>query len=577
MKPNPWGDTPMKSKDLTRIYVAVLTIAALMAAGCGARTGPAAAPQSTGSQLEKPQPVTPTPDSTPVAEGAPATGGAAPASGTPASGAASKGIAGAPAAGGSALTQRPAAGVAAPKVSAGSASSPAPGRPTPDQAIPGSTGPVSGGQAGGAEPKELPGTSRIPGPSSQGVTDTEIKVGVLAPLSGYAAFLGQEQLDGVKAYLSEVNENGGVGGRKYRIVAADTRWEPAVEAAGARRLVEQEKVFALFITFGDAIASYVASKGIPTFAFGAIPHAFSSKFPNIYPVGFTIIAAIPQMAYTLTQVLKLPIKSVAILYETANLTWGSWVDYAKKAWEHYGVEVKSVDRFNLSDGDCTQLALKIQSLKVDFWQVAQSLGWPLCQQAMTRQNYTPPLGRGGPYTEDVLWGNQMGQGYDGIYAQTNGVQIGRNNGQPWPYDPSGKAPEVDHYVDSMKKFSPRSASPAILSGIWTQNFWAQGKLLNEAVRRQAGAVTWDGANQWIQSQKNWNSGLVSPGSFDPKCKTGASQMWIHQFKWNASANSVEPGDWQPHGGPIPVPQDLKNALVPGAGDCYITAMADSKL
>ena len=45
------------------------------------------------------------------------------------------------------------------------------------------------------------------------------------------------------------------------------------------------------------------------------------------------------------------------------------------------VEVKSVDRFNLSDGDCTQLALKIQSLKVDFWQVGQSLGWPLCQQA----------------------------------------------------------------------------------------------------------------------------------------------------------------------------------------------------
>ncbi|MCA1844167.1 MAG: hypothetical protein LC792_13475, partial [Actinobacteria bacterium] len=169
------------------------------------------------------------------------------------------------------------------------------------------------------------------------------------------------------------------------------------------------------------------------------------------------------------------------------------------------------------------------------------------------------------------------QGYDGVYAEANGPQIAKNKGQPWPFDPSGVAPEVDHYVDSMRKFSPKSSDQPILEGIWTQNFWAQGKLLNDAVLRQTDALTWKGVNQWIQSQKRWNSGLVSPGSFDPKCKTGSSQVYIYQAKWNAQQNSVEEGDWQKTGGYRPIPVEVKNAIVPGAGDCYLTAMADAKL
>ena len=429
--------------------------------------------------------------------------------------------------------------------------------------------------SGTAGEANLPDAVHLTGPNSQGVSDSEIKIGVLAPLSGAAGFLGELEVDAVKAYFADMNARGGVKGRRYRLVTADTRMESNVEATAARRLVEQEKVFALITPFANSVADYVSSIGIPTTAFGNIPQAFSSKFPNVYPVGFHVVDTDATMAYVLTQVLKLPIKSVSILYETANVPWGDWAEYAKKAWEYWGVEVKSVDRFNISDGDCTQLVLKVKSLQIDFWQVAQSLGWPLCQQAMARQNYTPPLGRGGPYTRDLNFVGQAGAAAADVYGLTNGVQVTKNKGTPWPYDPSGVAPEIDHFVDTMKRYSPKSADVAGLEGIWAQTFWSQAKLLHEALRRQAEAVTWKGTNQWIQSQKRWSSGLVSPASFDPKCKTASEGLWLFQYKWDGQ-RLVET-DWHPYGGFKTLPVEAKNHIVPGAGHCYLTAMADAKL
>lgn len=551
-------------RQTTRIHVAVLGIITVLSGACTSRVDQAAlqavqagtSPASGVTALEE-------------AGGAatPATSGGisepAVASAGPAAAASTRPKAVAPSSDRAAAAAQPSA-----------ASSSASGGPTP------AAGPAPAGTSGGSfDPKTGAGPGiQIPENSSQGVTDTEIKVGVLAPLSGYAGFLGEAEVDGVKAFLFDQNAKGGVNGRKYRILTADTRFESATEAVGARRLVEQEKVFFLFATFMDSIAPYVAAKGIPTAGLGVVPPTYSSKYPNVYPLAMHTVDAVAQMAYELTQVQKRPIKSVAILYGTANIPWGPWIEYATKAWEHFGVEVKSVDRFNLSDGDCTQLVLKIQSLKVDFWQIAQTLGWPLCQQAMARQGYSPPQGRGGPYTDDWNWLNQMGPAADGVYAQTNGVQLdGPTKGQPWPYDPSGVAPEVDHYIDSMEKYSPKSANRAGLNSIWVQSFWSQAKLLNDAVQQQQGSLTWKGVNQWIQSQTNWSSGLVSPGSFAPGCKTGGAQVWTYQVKWNAEKQSVEESDWKPYGGVHPLPLDVKNAIFPGAGDCYLTAMADAKL
>jgi hypothetical protein len=282
---------------------------------------------------------------------------------------------------------------------------------------------------------------------------------------------------------------------------------------------------------------------------------------------------VADMAYQLTQVLKLPIKSTAILYENQNIPVQSVVKFMQKAWEIWGVEVKSTDKFNLSDADCTQLVIKMRDLAIDFWQIAQSLGWPICQQAMARQNYTPPQGRGGPYSGDENFVAQAGLASAGVYAQHAGVQILKNTGQPYPYSATGRAPAVDDYIFSMKKFSPTGADIASMETIWSQTFWQGGKLIDDAIRHQSGAITWKGVNQWIQSQTAWSGGLTPPHGFVPTCKTG-SPTWL--FQWKNEGGKLVESDWQPYGGAIKLPASAKEKIA-GGGECYLTRIADAEL
>jgi ABC-type branched-subunit amino acid transport system substrate-binding protein len=70
-----------------------------------------------------------------------------------------------------------------------------------------------------------------------GVTDTEIKIGQTMPYSGPAsAFgtVGRAQL----AYFAKVNAEGGVNGRKIKLISLDDAYSPPKTVEQIRRLVE---------------------------------------------------------------------------------------------------------------------------------------------------------------------------------------------------------------------------------------------------------------------------------------------------------------------------------------------------
>jgi branched-chain amino acid transport system substrate-binding protein len=89
------------------------------------------------------------------------------------------------------------------------------------------------------------------GESDPGITDDSIKLGGSYPFSGPAsAYRSIEQ--GAQAYFSMVNAKGGVDGRKIDFVTLDDAYEPAKAVQNARRLIQEEQVFALFNTLGTA-------------------------------------------------------------------------------------------------------------------------------------------------------------------------------------------------------------------------------------------------------------------------------------------------------------------------------------
>ena len=110
-------------------------------------------------------------------------------------------------------------------------------------------------------PAALAGAAADPG-----ISPTTILIGGTSPLTGPAAAYASVAR-GAKAYFDSINDKGGVSNRKieYRIV--DDAYNPALTVQAVRRLVEQDKVFAVFNTLGTeanlAIRDYLNQVKVP--------------------------------------------------------------------------------------------------------------------------------------------------------------------------------------------------------------------------------------------------------------------------------------------------------------------------
>src|SRR5690242_18127700 len=99
-----------------------------------------------------------------------------------------------------------------------------------------------------------------------GVTDTEIKLGQTMPYSGPASAYGTIG-KAETAYFDMLNQQGGINGRKIRLLSLDDGYSPPKTVEQTRRLVEQEDVLAIFSPLGTApnssIQKYLNTKKVP--------------------------------------------------------------------------------------------------------------------------------------------------------------------------------------------------------------------------------------------------------------------------------------------------------------------------
>lgn len=99
----------------------------------------------------------------------------------------------------------------------------------------------------------------------RGVTETEIRFGISAALSGPAKELGQNMKRGIEAAFNAANDAGGVFGRRLRLIAADDGYETSRAALTMKHLYEKEQVFGV-----------IGNVGTPT-AVVALPYALERK------------------------------------------------------------------------------------------------------------------------------------------------------------------------------------------------------------------------------------------------------------------------------------------------------------
>ena len=76
----------------------------------------------------------------------------------------------------------------------------------------------------------------------------DILIGQTTSVTGPVAASVGETLVGVHAYLDHVNAQGGVNGEKIKLITLDDNFKPPRAAENAKKLIEQDKVVALFMT-----------------------------------------------------------------------------------------------------------------------------------------------------------------------------------------------------------------------------------------------------------------------------------------------------------------------------------------
>ncbi|MDR7400435.1 MAG: ABC transporter substrate-binding protein [Armatimonadota bacterium] len=136
----------------------------------------------------------------------------------------------------------------------------------------------------------------VPGMAQRvpGVTPDTVTIGMPVALSGPVSTIGIPLSRGAEAYFKWVNDQGGIHGRRIRLLLEDDRYIPSETLAVTRKLVERDEVFAIFRPLGTptgaAILDYLVERNIPVVAPASGSslwiHPFKRNYFQIQPVYF---------------------------------------------------------------------------------------------------------------------------------------------------------------------------------------------------------------------------------------------------------------------------------------------------
>ena len=106
----------------------------------------------------------------------------------------------------------------------------------------------------------------------QGISKTEIVIGTIQDLSGPIAAFGKQARNGIQMRVDELNEKGGINGRKFKLVVEDNGYDPKKALLAAQKLVTNDEVFAILGHLGTAANM------------AAMPIQFEKNVINFFPL-----------------------------------------------------------------------------------------------------------------------------------------------------------------------------------------------------------------------------------------------------------------------------------------------------
>jgi branched-chain amino acid transport system substrate-binding protein len=345
-----------------------------------------------------------------------------------------------------------------------------------------------------------------------GITDTEILIGDVEPLTGPPALLGVAASIGHKIAIAEANNAGGINGRKIKYVLEDDGYVTARTIQGVRKVIDVDKVFAMLGISGSgqsiAVMPVLEKAGIPT-VIDVAPVQFLWEPPrkNVFVVGQSYEEGIKHLVSFLAD--KNPGKKWGLItqdddYGIAVRDGFDSVVKAKKLNVVYSGNYKKGQQDFSSD----MLQLKDSGAEVFLAGgiIAENVAM---MKELEKLNVKPATGIFWPgRIEPVL--KLMGPAGDGIYAV--------DYVEPFAGE-AGKA-----FLERAKPL----VSEAEFKGInrYTMTGYAAAKVLIAAIERCGKTPTWACTISELEKTKNVETGVMAPISFGPGVRFSNQKLQI---------------------------------------------------
>jgi branched-chain amino acid transport system substrate-binding protein len=387
---------------------------------------------------------------------------------------------------------------------------------------------------GGEETQETPGASpAATQPSAEpvpGVTDTEILLGAHYPISQTPAASYAPIADGMRAYFDYINSQGGVYGRKIKYIVCDDHFNPADSIECARKLVEQDGIFAMMGGLGDlthaAVYKYLEDEGVPDMFIGGGTVAFTD------PVAHTRFGGNPDY-YTEGRMIGKYLaenfagKKLAFLLENDAFGKDGQAGVLKGI-EGSGIEVVAEETYEPSQWDVTAQTQRLKNANPDVV-VAYAIPPPaasLVKTARETLNWDVPVVVTGVVQTDIFIQLAGPENAEGVVSVVFGKQI-------YNTEDAG----VQQHIQIMKDFG---------QGVEPSNFTLYGnsmaELMVKALENAGPNLTRESLIEGAESIRDYCcSFCMFPVNLSPTDHR-PSEMEIY--------NRVENGKWVTFGEPV---------------------------
>jgi branched-chain amino acid transport system substrate-binding protein len=361
---------------------------------------------------------------------------------------------------------------------------------------------------------------------TRGVTATEVTFGMHTDLSGVAATYGVSSSNAVKMRFDEINDSGGINGRKIKVIIEDTAYQVPKAVQACNKLINRDKVFA-----------FVAPLGTPMNN-ACFKDQFAVGVPNLFPLSaarsmyepyerlkfYGAASYVDQVRSGIDYFVKTKgKKAVCVMYQDTD--FGKEVlEGAEQQTKKLGIKVVETTAHKPTDQDFTAPIGKLRSAGCDLivmgtivrdsivpYTTARKAGW----------NDVDFLGSAAVY--DLVVG--AAQGMEGFYG------MGLTE---MPYVDSGVASVKKFVEDYKKKFNVDPNIGAVYG-------YVAADLTVQGLKNAGKDLTLDSFIKGMEAIKGYKDIFNGPQvSFGPNIRQGANSSFLAQVKGGKWVRVTEP-------------------------------------